>query len=92
MDGNARHVAPTSLDLSDMKPCSEFRAKSPYRISDGEGAVDCAGGTVERGEHAITSRLHQSSTKANQLAIYRLVVLVETVFPGPVAQGRCLLG
>jgi hypothetical protein len=90
MDRKARHVLAASLDLSDVKPCSEFQLESPYRIPDGDGAVESAGRAIKRGERAITGRLHQPSTKAGQLAFHRFVVLVETLVPDPISQGHRL--
>ena len=86
------HVVVAKLDLPDVNSGPDVQAELVERIPDGQSALEGPGRGIEGCEGAVAGALHQPPGEAPDLAFGHLVVLIESLFPGPVPEQRRVLG
>jgi hypothetical protein len=85
--GDAADVAVVAqFELASVNTGADLDTETSHRGSNRSGAFDCAGRTVERGEHAVARCLDLTSAVAIDLPAREVVVGVEQHLPGAVAQ------
>src|SRR5438874_9350854 len=75
-----------------MQACGDLETESFELGPQAERAADGAPGRVEHGESAVASGLHHPSTLLLDLASDRVVVAIEQLSPGPIAELRSAVG
>jgi hypothetical protein len=91
-DGDPADLAGDLLDLADVKPGPHLEAERLDGFADVEGALDGRGGGVEDGEEAVSRRIDLAATVTAQCRPNGLVMLLDEITPGAIAQLRRQLG
>ena len=73
------------LDFAGVQPDPDLDPERAYRLGDGQGAADRAGGAVECGEHAVAERLDLAAPEPGELVAKHVILRVEEVAPSAVA-------
>src|SRR4029079_8555157 len=82
----AGDVVTTDFDFAGMDPGAHADVVGGEGVSDRPRTIGRGAGTVERGDEAVAHGLDLATAKASDLDPHALVVAVEQVAPGAVAE------
>jgi hypothetical protein len=92
MHGDARDIFATLLDFSDVNSTAYGNVDLGDTIGYSLGTEDGSRRSVERGEHAVTCRLHKPSAEPRDLTFREEVVAIEPIPPRLVSEASYSLG
>jgi hypothetical protein len=85
MDGNSGDVVAAAIAFAGVHSCAHIQAKLAVAIDRRDRAPDRAGGHVEGGEDSVARRVDLAATKTHERSADALIVRLEQVAPGIIA-------